>query len=114
VLAYLRHHLSDPDLDADRIAVGCHVSRRSLYRLFEGTGQTVMSNLRALRIDAAQRLLTNQTDLPVESIARAVGFANDTNFYRTFRSATGATPGEYRQLARRGAADLRERADRLG
>jgi transcriptional regulator GlxA family with amidase domain len=59
-LAYMRHHLGDPDLDVDRIAVGCHVSRRTLYRLFEGTGQAVTAHLRTMRVDAAQRLLANQ------------------------------------------------------
>lgn len=112
VLAYMRRQLGDPDLDVDSIAVGCHVSRRTLHRLFEGTGQTAMSHLRTLRVDAAQRLLANQADLSIESIAREVGFANDTHFYRSFRSVTGATPGEYRQLARQGAADLRTRAGR--
>lgn len=110
-LAYMRHHLSDPDLDVDRIAVGCHVSRRTLYRLFEGTGQTVMAHLRTMRVEAAQRLLASQTDLSVESIAREVGFASDAHFYRSFRAITGATPGDYRQLARQGAADLRARVD---
>lgn len=111
VLTYLRHHLGDPDLDVDRIAVGCHVSRRTLHRLFEGTGQTVTAHLRTLRIAAAQRLLTNQTDLPIESIAREVGFSNDTHFYRSFRAVTGITPGEFRHLAREGAVNLRDRLD---
>lgn len=112
VLAYLRRHLSDPDLDIDRIAVGCHLSRRALHRLFEGTGRTLMSHLRTLRVDAAQRMLANQADLSIESIAREVGFVSDAHFYRSFRSVTGVTPGEYRQLARQGATDLRTRADR--
>ena len=111
VLAYLRHHLGDPDLDVDRIAVGCHVSRRALHRLFEGTGQTVTAQLRTLRIAAAQRLLTNQTDLPIESIAREVGFSSDTHFYRSFRAVTGITPGEFRHQAREGAMNLRDRLD---
>lgn len=110
-LNYMRHHLGDPDLDVDRIAVGCHVSRRTLHRLFEGTGQTVTAHLRTMRIAAAQRLLSNLTDIPIESVAREVGFANDTHFYRSFRSVTGITPGEYRHLARQGTADLRSRLD---
>ncbi len=111
-LSYMRQHLSDPDLDVDRIAMGCHVSRRTLYRLFQDTGQTVASHLRAMRVDAAQRLLASQTDLSVESIAREVGFTSDTHFYRSFRFVTGVTPGEYRQLARQGTEDLRARAER--
>ncbi|MBN7334804.1 MULTISPECIES: helix-turn-helix domain-containing protein [Mycobacteriaceae] len=110
-LAYLRHHLGDPDLDVDRIAVGCHVSRRTLHRLFEGTGQTVTAHLRTMRVAAAQRLLTNRTDLPIEAIAREVGFSNDTNFYRSFRAITGITPGDYRHLARQDTANLQDRLD---
>jgi AraC-like DNA-binding protein len=111
-LSYMRQHLSDPDLDADRIAVGCHVSRRTLYRLFQSTGQTVASHLRTMRVDAARRLLAGQADLSVESVAREVGFTNDSHFYRSFRFVTGVTPGEYRQMARQGSQDLRARAER--
>lgn len=113
-LSYMRNHLGDPELDVDRIAVGCHVSRRTLHRVFDGTGQTVMSQLRMLRVDAAQRLLASQTHLSVESIAREVGFVSDTHFYRSFRSVAGVTPGEYRQLVRQDAIDLRARAGRSG
>lgn len=102
-LAYMRHHLGDPTLDAERIAVGCHISRRTLYRLFEGTGQTVAAHLRTMRVDAAQRLLATRRELSVESVSRDVGFTNDTHFYRSFRAVIGMTPGQYRQLARHNA-----------
>ncbi|GAA3139679.1 hypothetical protein GCM10020255_015890 [Rhodococcus baikonurensis] len=42
VLAYIHAHLADPDLDAERIATAMRLSRRSLYRLFQGTDHTVM------------------------------------------------------------------------
>lgn len=99
VVAYIRRHLSDPDLDADRISTGCHVSRRTLYRLFEGTGQTVMGQVRTLRIDAARQLLAGPADLSVSAVARQVGFVSGTHFHRCFRTATGTTPGQYRECA---------------
>ena len=42
VLSFLRAHLADPGLDADEIARGCYLSKRTLYRLFEGTKGSVM------------------------------------------------------------------------
>ncbi|MEU6383810.1 hypothetical protein ABZ847_09605 [Streptomyces bauhiniae] len=48
--AYLRKHLADPDPDAEGIAAGLHLSRRTLFRLFEGTGESVMARLRSLRL----------------------------------------------------------------
>ncbi len=103
VLAYMRKNLADPDLDVDRIAAACHLSRRSLYRLFDGTGQSVAGQLRLLRIEAAQKLLAHRADLAVGSIARDVGYASEAHFYRSFRSITGTTPGEYRQREREAA-----------
>ena len=114
VLAYMHAHLGDPNLDVDQVAAGCHVSRRTVHRMFEDTGQTAMSHLRAMRVEAAQHLLTNQPGLSVESVAREVGFASDTHFYRAFRAIAGTTPGDYRQSARRQAAALRSRTERPG
>lgn len=68
-LAYMRQRLGDPDLDVDRIAVGCHISRRTLHRLFEGTGHTVMSHLRTLGRSGPTDV-SNQADLSIESVAR--------------------------------------------
>ncbi|MET9327897.1 helix-turn-helix domain-containing protein [Tsukamurella sp. NPDC003166] len=96
VVDFMRKNLADPDLDVDRIAAASHLSRRSLYRLFDGTGQTVVGQLRLLRIETAQKMLANRTDLAVGSIARDVGYASEAHFYRSFRSITGTTPGEYR------------------
>lgn len=98
VLAYMRNNLSNPDLDAQMIATSCHMSRRSLYRLFDGSETTVSSQLRNMRIEAAQKLLTDREDASISSISREVGYASETHFYRTFRAVAGITPGEYRRL----------------
>jgi AraC family transcriptional activator of tynA and feaB len=57
VLGFLRVHLADSDLDADAIARGCYLSKRTLYRLFEGTDGSVRGRLRQLRVERAQLLL---------------------------------------------------------
>ena len=52
-----------------------------LYRLFDGTGQTVAGRLRILRIEAAQKLLSNRPDIPIGSVSRQVGFSSEAQFY---------------------------------
>ncbi|WP_430393834.1 hypothetical protein [Brachybacterium nesterenkovii] len=54
-LTSMRIHLADPDLDAESIADGLHLSRRTLFRLFEETGESVMGRLRTLRLERVKR-----------------------------------------------------------
>lgn len=100
VLAFMQSNLADPGLDAQQIADACHMSRRSLYRLFDGSGVTIAGQLRNMRIEAAQRLLVDRKNASISSISRGVGYVGETHFYRTFRAVTGITPGEYRQQQR--------------
>lgn len=98
-MAYIRSHMSDPGLDAERIAAGLHVSRRTLFRVFEGTGESVMGHLRSLRLERARLMLLTQPGRPVATIALETGFSSALRFHRTFRAMTGMTPGEYREAA---------------
>ncbi len=98
-LAYMRAHLTDPDLDSERIAAGLHLSRRTLFRLFEGTGESVMGQLRSLRLERARLMLRAQPGKPISAIALELGFSGPVQFYRAFRTTSGMTPGEYRELA---------------
>jgi AraC-like DNA-binding protein len=96
VVALLRARHGDPTLTVDDVAHGCLVSRRTLYRLFEGTPGGVGSLLRRIRIEHAQALLRADASRSRESIALACGFAGERQFYRVFRRETGCTPGEFR------------------
>ncbi|SIS09201.1 helix-turn-helix domain-containing protein [Williamsia sterculiae] len=100
IRTFIRTHLADPYLDADDIAIGAHLSRRSLYRLYEGSDTSVMQLVRTLRIDTAKQLLHRYPDRPISAIARETGFKTTSNFHRAFRSAAGITPGEYRERDR--------------
>ena len=99
VLGFLRAHLADPGLDADAIARGCYLSKRTLYRLFEGTEGSVMGRLRQLRVERAQLLLRRCPDRPASAIGRECGFPSDTQFHRVFRELTGMTPVGHRHAA---------------
>jgi AraC-like DNA-binding protein len=97
---FLRRHLADSALDAQRIADACHMSRRTLYRLLGAEG--VAAHLRRLRIEHAQTLLLADPRRPVGAVAAACGFDSEAGFYRAFRVATGLTPGDYRQAGTSG------------
>jgi transcriptional regulator GlxA family with amidase domain len=58
---------------------------------------TVGEYVRRLRVDAAQRMLTN-SDISLAQIALETGFADQSHLTRVFRRATGLTPKLYRAL----------------
>ena len=89
--------LQTPTSTRERIATAMRLSRRSLYRLFQGTDHTVMGYLRAARIQSAQHLLRKYPSRPVSLIARQTGFSDPRTFYRAFRDTTGMTPNEHRE-----------------
>jgi AraC-like DNA-binding protein len=93
---YLWMKHSDPDLTIDDVARACLVSRRTLYRLFEGVPGGVGGLLRHIRVEHAQALLRADPSRPLNSVAAACGFAGERQFYRVFRQETGSTPGDYR------------------
>ncbi|WP_336085332.1 helix-turn-helix domain-containing protein [Nocardia sp. SSK8] len=104
VLDFVHAHFTDPGLSADRIATGCRVSRRTLYRLVEDLDGGLGALVRRLRVERAQALLESGDPRSIAEVALAAGFATERQFYRAFRAATGMTPGEYRIVARGGTA----------
>ncbi|WP_345817048.1 helix-turn-helix domain-containing protein (plasmid) [Paraburkholderia sp. PREW-6R] len=76
-----------------------HVSARHLSRLFlEHTGVTVLAYQQSLRVARAQQLLEN-SDLMVEQVAEASGFASARDFRRVWRRYHDTPP---RQATARG------------
>lgn len=90
------HHLADP-LDLRQLARISGVSPRQLNRLFaEQLGQSTMGFYRALRLDAARRLLSLST-LPITDVALATGFAGSAHFSRVYLARFGAPPSALRR-----------------
>ena len=98
--------LAEP-LDVAAMARHAAVSPRTFARRFrEETGTTPLQWLLAQRVTEARRLL-EETDLPVDAIARRAGFGTDASLRDHFRRATSTTPTAYRRsfrpaLARQG------------
>ncbi|MGK5551380.1 helix-turn-helix domain-containing protein [Actinomadura kijaniata] len=112
VLEYAVRNLHDAGLDVDALARRAHLSRRSFDRRFrEATGTSPLRWLLAQRVLHAQRLLES-TDLPVDAVARRVGFANGVALRPHFRRVVGVAPQPYRDTFRGRGANAAPTASR--
>ncbi|NMM97253.1 transcriptional regulator, AraC family [Bifidobacterium sp. DSM 109959] len=83
------------------------MSQRQYLRKFKAlTGTTPYSYLVSRRMDESKRLLA-ASDMPIQEIARIVGYPNLNAFTTTFRHRFGLTPMRFRGTTRPGTiADL--------
>lgn len=99
LLEWLSERLDQPVSVAD-MAIRSQVSPRTLTRRFaEQLGISPGRWLLDRRI-AATRALLEETDLPVETIARKVGLSSAVNLRRRFHEALRTTPAAYRRAFR--------------
>jgi len=102
VIEYLRLHLADPGLSADRVARDHGVSKRYLYLLLEREGVALGDWVRSHRAAFAAELLADpRNSAPISSIAHRVGFIDEAHFARTFRRWYGMTPRDWRSAHHR-------------
>ncbi|MFI6060694.1 AraC family transcriptional regulator [Streptomyces sp. NPDC051286] len=99
IMAYVRRHLSDPDLTPDRIAQEHAISRRQLYAVLSRADIRLEQWVIGERLEAACRLLASprHAGLPVSAVAARCGFTSPSHFTRRFRAAYGVTPREWRR-----------------
>lgn len=97
--AYLRRHFRE-HVSLEELAHEAYLSPWHLSRVFKRErGMAPFAYLRALRIEAAKRLLA-ESDLEVTQIAYAVGFEDSNHFSRAFRAAAGLPPSAFRARKR--------------
>lgn len=71
------------------------MSERRLNRAFrELYGGTVFETLRNIRLEEA-RIMLEQTDMAIKTIAWEVGYEHSSNFTNAFSAQFGTTPGAY-------------------
>ena len=91
---------SSEDIDLDRIATAAGLSPFHFLRLFSGVlGVTPHQYLVRSRLRNAARLLAD-AERSVTEIALHVGFADLSNFVRSFHRAAGVSPRGFRKAAR--------------
>ncbi|OEJ62245.1 AraC family transcriptional regulator [Streptomyces agglomeratus] len=96
VLAWAREHLHEP-LPVAELARRALMSRRSFARRFTAaTGTTPHAWVVGLRLGRAEELLET-TDLPVEEIARLVGYGSAAVLREQFVRRRGVPPRTYRR-----------------
>ncbi|MGY1821353.1 helix-turn-helix domain-containing protein [Geodermatophilus sp. SYSU D00079] len=102
VLEWASAHLAD-DISVDTLARRALMSPRSFARRFKATtGTTPHAWLLGQRLAAAEELLEN-SDAPVEEIARLVGFGTAAGLREQFTRRRGVSPRAYRQTFRAAA-----------
>src|SRR5699024_12779745 len=90
VLDWAIEHLDEP-LTVDDLARRARMRRRTFVRAFrDSTGTTPASWVTSRRLDEARRLL-EQTDLPIERVAEAVGYSSAITFRQHFSRALATT-----------------------
>ncbi len=88
------HFLTDRSVGSYARRLAC--SERSLYRMVTaGTGQSPRQLIEQRVVLEAQRMLVHE-DAPVASIARALGYDDQSNFATMFKRAVGETPSSFR------------------
>lgn len=100
VQAYVRAHLTDPDLTPDAIAAAHHVSLRHLYQTFADADLRLEQWIIALRLEGARRDLgrPDSRQRTIAAVARRWCFPNPSHFTQRFRAAYGMTPREWQAL----------------
>lgn len=97
------------DIDLDSAARRSGLSAFHFLRVFAKVfGVTPHQYLVRIRLRRAARLLSDQ-DRSITDVAYEAGFNDLSNFVRTFHRAAGATPGQFRRLARGDRKILQER-----
>ena len=95
-ISYIRENYAK---DLNMAMVSNHICMN--YSLFstafkEHTGVNFVNYLKEIRIAEAKRLLL-QTEDKITEIAKQVGFENDKHFMKTFKTACGVSPSEFRK-----------------
>jgi AraC family transcriptional regulator, positive regulator of tynA and feaB len=97
-MAVMHQHLGDTELVAAWVAQRCHISVRSLHRLFAAAQKTFAGVLMNMRLDEATRMLSIRRfdGLTISEVSRRCGFVDASHFARQFRRQRGRSPRQFR------------------
>lgn len=100
VIRYVRNNL-DREILVTEIAEYISLNPVYLTRLFKKSqGMSLKRFIESEKMEATKHLLST-TSLPISVISGHVGYANYSNFTRSFKLFTGLTPSEYREKERK-------------
>jgi AraC family transcriptional regulator, positive regulator of tynA and feaB len=95
----IRDRCHEAGLSPGAVADDHGISKRYLHYLFAQAGTTFRNELMRVRLEVAQRLLTDHRfdSLSVGEVTARCGFVEPSHFARRFREAFGQGPTEFRQ-----------------
>ncbi len=99
VIATVRVLLLHGKSAGDDVALRLSLHRRTLNRRLQAHGTTFQQILDHVRFTVAAQLLRD-SQIPLDEVAAALGYASVTPFMRTFQRWAGTTPGRWRREQR--------------
>ncbi len=100
-LRLIRANLFHPRFNAERLQATLRVGAHDYTTEFgRATGSPIHRYFTNRRLEAATRLLVD-TELPIEVIARLVGFSRSESLSRAFKKRYGTRPTTYREFSGR-------------
>ena len=98
VQAYVRHHLTEPDLTPEKVAAANNMSIRALYALYANAGLSLEQTIIEQRLAGARAELAGPEGRgrPIAATARAWGFGDPSFFASRFRRSFGVSPRQWR------------------
>lgn len=95
LVAYVKEHLTDPDLSLKELSSRFNLSVSAISKLFKRTcGINFYDFLLSGRMDTACEIIKTQK-LSLPAVARAVGYENEYSFKRAFSRFYGMSVSEY-------------------
>lgn len=95
--AFIEDHLSDPGLNAARVAAGIAISERHLSRAFAASGASLPRYVLVRRLERARAVLLAEERVTVAEVAARCGFGSTRYFAQTFRAHFGFRAGDLRR-----------------
>lgn len=91
--------LSEPDLDAERVSAAAGISIRYANRVLAEYDTSIRRSILERRLENCRRVLEDRSQRyrTIGEIAFGWGFSDLTHFGRTFKSAYGLSPRDYRK-----------------
>ncbi len=88
-------------ITVEQLATRLGISKNVLSHLVNSNEGVNFSNfIGKLRVEEAQRMMREDSNLSLAEISFAVGYSEQSNFSRQFKSLTGFTAGEYRKTVK--------------
>lgn len=98
VRRYVEANLHDPNLSPDSVLASLHLSRASVYRIFEHEGG-LAAYIRNRRLRMAADELVRFPHMEIQDVASGLGFNDASSFTRAFRRAFDIAPRELHEYA---------------